>query len=318
MTWWRPLTGGDPRARAAELAAGGDLAALEATVGRARRGRALELAACWAQEAVLRGADLEASEPVRALRERLRCANHPLAWLPLRREPLEHSSLAPGVGAEEPATAAERRLPDSALPPVIDPRFRRADDPAGDLPTPEAPPWARTEPIEVSDPEGSAWARFAGAARGLVDDPARLQIRELCYGQPLGRPVGKWWSGDAPPPGVPMLGLEALDLVGPRDALEALFRAAMHDPLLERGIDWPAGWPGPFRPYARLAAWISLGALAGAVPSASPSEVTAEARRAEWRRFEPEWGDAARRGFGLGLLAIRSDRRSLAVLAASG
>jgi hypothetical protein len=56
VAWWWPLTGGDPRTRAAELAAGGDLAALEVAAGRARRGRALELAACWVQEAVLRGA----------------------------------------------------------------------------------------------------------------------------------------------------------------------------------------------------------------------------------------------------------------------
>ena len=90
-------------------------------------------------------------------------------------------------------------------------------------------------------------------------------------------------------------------------ALGALFGAAHGGGAYGRR-EWGA--------YARLHAWQSLGALAGCAPTASAEAVAAEALRCEWFEFGgTDW--FAHIAGDLGLMCVRPDRLSVALLAAS-
>ena len=90
-------------------------------------------------------------------------------------------------------------------------------------------------------------------------------------------------------------------------ALADLFRAAHGGGAYARR-EWGA--------YARLHAWQSIGALAGCASGASANDVAAEVERCEWFTFGgTSW--FAQIAWDLGLICLRSDRHTVALLAAT-
>jgi hypothetical protein len=91
------------------------------------------------------------------------------------------------------------------------------------------------------------------------------------------------------------------------EVLMLLFCAASNGGAYNRGLGGA---------YGRFAAWQSLAALAGASANAPIEDVASLAEECTWVAFDaPDW--FARVAWDLALLAVRSDRQSLAVLAAT-
>jgi|GEM_PF-6239981 len=92
------------------------------------------------------------------------------------------------------------------------------------------------------------------------------------------------------------------------NTLGALFAAAQAGGAYSRG---------EFGAYGRLHAWQSLGALAGCAPEASIDEVAREVERCEWFSFGGSaWFDVIEQ-LNLGVICVRADRRTVALLAAT-
>lgn len=87
--------------------------------------------------------------------------------------------------------------------------------------------------------------------------------------------------------------------------------------LFHAALDGSAYSRGRYGAYSRLFAWRSLAALVGAPDGAAPEEVTALAQQCAWYRFDAgsEWYTHV--FWDIGLVAVRPDGRSLAVLAAT-
>ena len=96
--------------------------------------------------------------------------------------------------------------------------------------------------------------------------------------------------------------------ISPRIAWWILFHAA---------LDGSAYGRGRYGAYSRLFAWRSLAALAGAAEDAGPEEVAALAEQCSWYHFDAgsEWYSHV--FWDIGLVAVRPDGGSLAVLAAT-
>jgi hypothetical protein len=122
--------------------------------------------------------------------------------------------------------------------------------------------------------------------------------------------VGKLWFSRLPADSLNAALVTAtwsLNCVPTSGALGALFTAAQGGGAYTHG-EWGA--------YGRLHAWRSLGALVGCAPTARAEEVAAEALRCEWFDFGgTEWFDRA--AWDLGLMCVRPDRRTVALLAAT-
>jgi hypothetical protein len=87
--------------------------------------------------------------------------------------------------------------------------------------------------------------------------------------------------------------------------------------LFHAALDGSAYGRGRYGAYSRLFAWRSLAALAGAAGDAGPEEVMALAQRCTWYRFDAGSAWYTHVFWDLGLVAVRPDGRSLAVLAAT-
>jgi uncharacterized protein (TIGR02996 family) len=251
--------------------------------------RHAELLACLAQEMVLRGAELVGVPTVSCFQEKLRVQNHPLARLPLPLLDLEEELhlWLPQYGPRSSGwgTAFEtRRGPPAPLPPGP----------------------GRTPVVVREVTEPAAAGRIAAAVTNW-----QVESRVFHPEAPLGRDevsVGLVLS----------LGLECLrgaaaedirtGLIPPGQALNVLFSAASTGGAYNRGL---AG------AYGRLAAWRSLAGLAGASADATVEEVAGLARRCTWASFDAssEWFFNV--AWDVGLLAVRPDGQSLAVLAAT-
>jgi hypothetical protein len=96
--------------------------------------------------------------------------------------------------------------------------------------------------------------------------------------------------------------------VSPGRAMSDLFAAASN------GGAYGGGLLGA---YGRLAAWASAQALTGAFPGQSIEEVAALAEQCLWLSFGASSGWFYNAVSDIGLIAVRPDRRSLAVLAAT-
>jgi hypothetical protein len=90
--------------------------------------------------------------------------------------------------------------------------------------------------------------------------------------------------------------------------LNLLFAAAANGGAYNRGLGGA---------YGRLAAWASAAALAGAPPGVAVAELAGLVERCEWLSFlsDSDWFEKV--AWDLGLVAIRPDRMSLGVLAAT-
>ena len=87
--------------------------------------------------------------------------------------------------------------------------------------------------------------------------------------------------------------------------------------LFHAALDGSAYGRGRYGAYSRLYAWRSLAALAGAAEDAGPEEVAALAQQCTWYRFDADSAWYTQVFWDIGLVAVRPDGRSLAVLAAT-
>jgi hypothetical protein len=140
---------------------------------------------------------------------------------------------------------------------------------------------------------GLVEARAFGLARRL--DAGRLSTAVL-------RSLGLESVGDAGAAGVRAVRLT------PAQAFNRLFSAACS------GGAYPSGLGGA---YSRLAAWRSVAGLAGAPEGEGVDAVAERAGRCAWVSFHAASGWFYDIAWDLGILALRPDGRSIAVLAAT-
>src|SRR5262249_25412479 len=95
--------------------------------------------------------------------------------------------------------------------------------------------------------------------------------------------------------------------VRPPPAMTLLFAAAANGGAYNRGLGGA---------YGRMAAWESLGALAGAAPGVPAEDVAVLAEQCLWLTFLADSDWFYNVAWDLGLVAIRPDRETLSVLAA--
>lgn len=253
---------------------------------------AFESQSCLLCELVLRGHAPFGIPGATAHAERMRAAGHPLAWLPLRllRPDAELSLHVPrfgpngavSFGAPIVGTPLPSRAVTAGAPAVIGSEEFR----------PESPLFAAVR---------GWWEESGGHAEGWQ---FRLD-RPLDAGA-----VGRLWFSRLPAASLnaalvtPQWSVDRVEASG---ALAVLFGAAHNGGAYGRR-EWGA--------YARLRAWQSLSALCGCRPTAMPEDVAAVASGCEWFTFSgTQWfGQVA---WDLGLICLRPDRRTVAILAAT-
>jgi hypothetical protein len=262
------------------------LAALDRLGGRAEHE---ELLACWMHEIILRGASLESEERAVRFAAQLRAAKHPLGDLPLALRPAEREapSYMPLYGDKGLGRAIERLTSGAmsvrTLPPPADGAAvratLRADEDAFRRMKAAVAPWSKTE------------AKIFDLAPPILPEN-----------------VGSWLLRALPLEATS--GVARLDCTrsGPEGAFGPLFSAASN------GGAYSAGLGGA---YGRRAAWTSLGGLVGAPADATIAAVEPVAQAATFLGFRapgPWFFDVA---WDLGLLVLRPDGRSVAVLAST-
>jgi uncharacterized protein (TIGR02996 family) len=250
-----------------------------------------EYRCCLLQELVVNGHEPASIAGIDRHCASMRQRGHPLTKLPLR--PLDvESELArwlPRYG-DEP-DAIERDLPQIGEG------------------LPVWPGAARTPAIVASRADPGSESEACKAIRGWIDQSnGRVETCEFRFGQPLRELTLDAFEsfGIASLASSPALRLR-VQRIRDRTALETLFSAACNGGAYGRR-EWGA--------YGRLCAWQSFAWLAGAVAGADLATVEEAAARCHWFSYAgTDWFmDIA---WDLGLVAIRPDGLSAAVLAAT-
>jgi hypothetical protein len=266
-------------------------AALERHSGKAEH---RELLACWMQEIVLRGTSFEGHPQAEAFRRALAGAGHPLANLPLVLLP------------------AEREVP-SYMPLYGDKGLGRALDAltSGTISVRTIPPPGEGAPLAVTAVEDAGvQARLRVAVRPWAEG-SHGKVEATVFSLPRKierRDLGRWLLRALP-----------LESTAAASGLEVSSTGAegVFGPLFSAASNGGASSSGLGGAYGRLAAWTSLGALVGAPENAGVDAIAALAATSGFLVFSakgPWFHDVA---WDLGALALRSDGRSAAVLAAT-
>jgi uncharacterized protein (TIGR02996 family) len=247
-----------------------------------------ELFACLVQEMVVRGADLR-NHPAAA---RWATAGHPLAGLPLYRTDAE-------AGLDEWLPRYGNRGSSSFTPAGLPSQYSAV-----------LPATGSGDPAALRLRGARADPRIRAAVRDWPGEPNdSCEVRSFRAHSPVTRAN---LSLDL----LAALNLECL-------AGDAAVRAALVPPGRALGVLFAAAanggayGPGLQGAYGRRAAWESLAGLAGAPPGAGVEAVAEVARRCLWVEFDADSGWFDHIAWDLGLLAVRPDGRSLAVLAAT-
>ena len=255
-----------------------------------------EVLACWMHEIVLRGHPLTDPASV-AFHAGLGAAGHPLGGLPLTLRSLEREAptYMPLYGEASLGSAIE------AL--ANQPRAGHTMPPPADASSVEA-----LQVVPADDRLSAAVKPWADGKRGKVEAKIFSLAKDLDPNE-----VGSWLVRALPLESIE----DATKLVCVRVVGEGVF-----GPLFAAAANGGAYSPGLGGAYARLAAWTSFGALVGA-PAHGFLDVAAldalEARGAacvylSFRTSGPWFHDVA---WDLGILAVRDDGKSVAVLAAT-
>lgn len=238
-----------------------------------------ELIACLLHELVLRDVDVERGD-WRTWIEHLASTSHPLAWLPLSRAPFELDIAFPSYGIGASCFSRDQRTG-----PEIDPD----DEPAPEL-------------LDITTPADQERLQAAAAdwlerSHGLAES----------YVARLATPATRWTNALALSLKLTCMAHPDVHILqaSPRTVFRDLFAAA------SLGGAYSDGLAGA---WGRMAAWRSLGALAGAPPDASSEQVAAAALACQWVGMAcgdwfKEWT--------LGVAALRPDGASVAALAAT-
>lgn len=283
------------RAVASRLGAGQPREVLLATLARdGARPEHEELLACWMHEAVLRGASLEGEPAAARLHAALREKRHPLGTMPLSLLPTEREapSYMPMYGEAALGRAVERleRGPMSA--PTMPPPSEHEDA----RPAPLADPEVERRLLQALEP----WTTRSNG---------KLEAKLFAVTPALGpAALGKWLLR-----GLPLACLEgASRLFADRAAADAVFGALFA--AAANGGAYSAGLGGA---YGRRAAWTSMGALVGAPADAAVDAVDALADRAAFLTFSAPDGWFYDVAWDLGVVALRPDGATAAVVAAT-
>ncbi|MFI0410050.1 DUF6183 family protein [Actinomadura sp. 3N508] len=238
-----------------------------------------ELAACLLQETALRHDATSATE----FAERLRAAGHPLADLPLRPAP------------------AEREHALTAYPEPPKPAWCLPGDDAPEAP---GPPGLAIAAEAVDWPDSS---RARSAFRDWTADAEDIEARLFRLGRPIA--AGEFGSSL----------LSALPAASTGPAVTGVRRVTTAD-VLRRLFGAAAGGgaygPGMHGAYARRASWESLAALAD-VQEFNVTAIEEAADRCGWLFYTSDWHMRIIPTLDVGIAALRPDRRTVAVLAAT-
>jgi uncharacterized protein (TIGR02996 family) len=237
-----------------------------------------EWRSCVLQELVLRGRNLSATVETHA--EAMRKQAHPLAWLPLRLLSIE-SNLAQFVRRWN----APHTFP--GYPP----------------PTPVAAVSSAAAPavVDVIEPDEASVVFAAVRSWGDGGEAAQFHLDRPAVPDQLGLD----WFGSLPTPPFAGEGL-TVSRTSASVVLAWLFSAAQSGGAYAHG-EWGA--------YGRLHAWQSFGWLAGVDETADADAIATTASQCEWFSFYGTiWFSHI---IDMGLICIRPDRCSVAVLAAT-
>jgi hypothetical protein len=238
---------------------------------------------------VLRAGPLDDEPAAKALQQRLRDMNHPLAWLPLHASPLEKALSLPryardgsgySLGSSGGSPVADRPDARTFVLSILSDETREALDKRTEL--------AVLDWLEHSN--GRAESRTYSLSSG--DSTLPLTPTEIA-----GLKLDWFDEGAKPSP----LKLE------PAQAIRELFTAAAMGGAYSHGA---------FEAEGRRRAWISAGALAGASADASFEEVELSVEYARWYSLGTNAKWFSNVAWDVSLLAQRSDG-SLAILAAT-
>jgi len=253
-----------------------------------------ELFACWMHEIVLRGTPLAAEARAKRFQESLASAGHPLAGLPLALQ------------------ATEREAP-SYMPLYGDKGLGRAIDAlaSGPMSVRTIPPPADGASVRTTRiDDAGVLERMMSAVRPWTEGKNGRAEAKVFAVEPqvaVGT-LGSWLLRALPLESTTATARLDVSRTGPEGVFGPLFSAASN------GGAYSSGLGGA---YGRLAAWTSLGALVGAPEGADVSAIDKLATTSAFLSFRapgPWFHDVA---WDLGALALRSDGRSVAVLAAS-
>jgi hypothetical protein len=257
-----------------------------------------ELFACWLQEAVVRGDELEAEPRARELWRRLKARNHPLSALPLMLDELELGlrGYVPRYELHTSRVAPPRR---PSRPPR---RPRLVHDRDGAPLTHEAI-------LDLKELEA-----IRAAPRGWQESSnGRLEVQIFGFGRrcleteittdflaSLGVNCSQGQEGENGP---------GLSIIAVSRALNVLFAASANG----------GAYGGARRgAYGRLDAWSSVAGLAGMMLEAGFEKIIKTAEASSWLELDTAslpWFE--RVAWDLGLCVLRPDGHSLAILAAT-
>jgi hypothetical protein len=264
-----------------------------ATLEKAGEGPAhRELLACWLHEVVLRGRSLARDTRATRFHERLVKEGHPLGTMPLdtldvEREARTYLPLYGEKGIGDALSALESG-PMSAhtVPPPAD--------------------GATTLATRVAD--SAIEGRLRAAVLPWAEGPKGRVEAKLFSIEPAVTRVGSWLVRALPLESV--AGVARLDVAGtpPEGTFGALFAAASNGGASSTGLGGA---------YGRRAAWTSFGALAGAAADADVAAIAKASEKCTFLSFRapgPWFYDVA---WDLGVLSVRGDGKTVAILAAT-
>jgi hypothetical protein len=244
-----------------------------------------EVLACWAQELVVRGHDLSREARVVELWREITRAGHPLARLPLCPSPLE--STLRGVLPRVSLRGSSSALPFGPKARVVTPPPRpaigvvRAAAASSDV-TAAIAGW-----LEASNGTAEARLYVAAEALGPLDAALLVSLAPECL-------------ADADE-----MSCAAIDGAA---ALTLLFAAAANDGAYGGALGGA---------YGRLAAWTSLAALAGEHGDLDIDRARVAVAATSLARFDAKSAWFRQVAWDFGIACLRSDERTLALLAAT-
>ncbi|MFE2583493.1 DUF6183 family protein [Streptomyces sp. NPDC059378] len=250
-----------------------------------------ELRACLVHELVLRGVDVVGTPGVAGWATSRHWRHHPLGWLPLTLSEVEGRPDLPSYCARGVSYSM----------PYGPPANRPVTAGAGA----HVPAARETTTPVIAQRIGTAVANWAEESNG------RIEARFFDLESPLGT--------ESVPSVLLALGLECLKGAGRKTAFSAVACPPDHawQMLFAAASTGGAYNSGVRGAYGRLAAWRSLAALSGAAEGGQAEEAEASVRECTWYGFDAETTWFERVAWDVGLAAVTSERRRLAVLAAT-
>ncbi len=246
------------------------------------------------QEMVLRGVRCDETPLIVDFIDRMREAHHSLAWLPLKLLEIENSLPLPlnfiagscfAYPKIEMATVAEEETSSESESEMRVAIEERTTLPERDRILAAVDPWANARM------EARIFALEHYITSTQVSDSLILSLNLDCV---KGVSIDDIFLG----------------VLSPQNAFRLLFIAAA------QGGAYGGGYNGA---YGRLATWYSLAGLVGAPNRVSVQEVASLIVQSTWFSFtaNSDWFYKAAPMWDVGIITLRSDRRSIAVLAAT-